>query len=149
MVQTAVHVENWDALREMLDWKVAGDDVLQVDEVSSHSAVYQSFHRNPTSSLDRLQVQWDVQGVSALNIVNDVLPGKSPFPLWAMNTLKQACPCSQLRDRGLRHCPHSQLGGSAGFHLQDGRGSLSHSDRDWDGECTSHYHFRIKCIGII
>jgi hypothetical protein len=67
-----------------------------------------------------------VQGVSAFNRVDDVLPGKSPFPLRAMNTLKRAC-------------PHSQLGGSVGFRLRDGRKSLCHSDGNWDGGCASHY----------
>jgi hypothetical protein len=81
-----------------------------------------------------------VQGVSAFDRVDDVLPGKSPFPLRAMNVLKRACPRSWLGDRGLRYCPHSRLGGSAGFRLQDGRKSLCHSDGNWDGGCASHYY---------
>jgi hypothetical protein len=88
LVWAAVHVENWDGLRERLDWKVAGDDVLRVDEVSGHSTVDQSLHRHPGGGLDRLQVQRDVQGVSAFHRVNDVLQGKSSFPLRAMNALK-------------------------------------------------------------
>jgi hypothetical protein len=79
LLRAAVHVENWDGLRKGPDRKVAGDDILRVDEVSSRSAVDQSLHRHPGGSLNRLQVQRDVQGVSAFNRVDDVLPGKSPF----------------------------------------------------------------------
>jgi hypothetical protein len=88
LVRAAIHVENWDRLRERPDRKVAGGDVLRVDEVSGRSAVDQSLHQHPNGGLDRLQVQRDVQGVSAFNRVNDILLGKSPFPLRAMNVPK-------------------------------------------------------------
>jgi hypothetical protein len=71
-----------------------GDDVLRVDEVSSRSAVDQSLHRHPSSGLDRLQVQRDVQGVSAFDRVDDILLGKLPFPLRAMNTHISICQVS-------------------------------------------------------
>jgi hypothetical protein len=88
LVWTAIHVEDWDGLQKALDWKVAGDDILRVNEVSSHSAVDQSLHRHPHGGLDRLQVQRDVQGVLALDEVDDILLGKLPFLLWAVNMLE-------------------------------------------------------------
>jgi hypothetical protein len=133
LVRATIHVENRDGLRKGPDRKVAGDDILRVDEVSGRFAVDQSLHRHPGSGLNRLQVQRDVQGVSAFDRVNDVLPGKSPFPLRVMNAPKRACPRSRLRDRGLRHCPRSWLGGNVGFRPQDGRKSLGHSDGDGAG----------------
>jgi hypothetical protein len=133
LVQAAVHVENLDGLQETLDWKVAGDDVFRANEVSGRSTVNQCLHRHLCGSLNRLQVQWDVQGVLAFNRVNDVLLGKLLFLLRAMDVPKQACPRSWLGDRGLYHCPHSWLGGSAGFRLQNRRKSFHHSDGDWDG----------------
>jgi hypothetical protein len=44
LVCDAVHIENQNRLRESLDQKIARDHVLRVDEVSSCSAVNQSFH---------------------------------------------------------------------------------------------------------
>jgi hypothetical protein len=68
-----------------------------------------------------------VQGVPALNRVDDVLLVKSLLPLWAINTPEWAC-------------PRSQLGDSAGFHLQDGSRSLCHWDRNWDRGCAFCYY---------
>jgi hypothetical protein len=86
LVWAAIHIENWDGLQETPDRKVVGNDILRVDEVSSHSAVDQSLHQHPHGGLNRLQVQQDVQGVSAFDRVNDVLLGKSLFSLQAVNT---------------------------------------------------------------
>jgi hypothetical protein len=88
LVWAAIHIEDRDGLQEALDRKVLGDDVLRVDKVSGRSAVNRSLHRHPGGGLNRLQVQQDVQGVSAFNRVDDVLPGESLFPLRAMNTPK-------------------------------------------------------------
>jgi hypothetical protein len=54
LVQAGIHVEDRDGLREVPDRKVAGGDVLRVDEVSGCSTVDQSLHRHPHSGLDRL-----------------------------------------------------------------------------------------------
>jgi hypothetical protein len=81
LVWAAIHVEDWDGLQESLDQKVAGDGILRVDEVSGRSTVDQGLYRHLGGGLNRLQVQRDMQGVSAFNRVDDVLPGKSPFSL--------------------------------------------------------------------
>jgi hypothetical protein len=44
LVRAAIHIENRDRLQKSPDQKVAGDDILRVNEVSSHSAVDQSLH---------------------------------------------------------------------------------------------------------
>jgi hypothetical protein len=84
----AIHIENWDGLRELLDPKVTGDGILRVDKVSGHSTVNQNLHQHLCSGPDRLQVQQNVQGVPALNRIDDVLPGELLFPLRVMNTLE-------------------------------------------------------------
>ena len=75
LVRAAVHVENRDGLRKGPDRKVAGDDILRVDEVSGRSAVNQTLHGHRSRGLYRLHLQRNVQGVPALYGINNVPPG--------------------------------------------------------------------------
>jgi hypothetical protein len=67
----------------------------------------------------------------ALNGTDDVLPGKPPLPLQAINMLKRVYLRSRLGGRGLCYCSRSWLGDSEG---------LRHLDRNRGRGCTSHYY---------